>query len=147
MRIHENLFTFDGNTVAISVNANKVGTQWQRNDNTKDAYLIELVDSASDQGYVSIKRADGATGYITWTEIIKFNFDGALILPALASIPSSPGADNVKLHAYDHNGRTTLSKRDSVDNAYLLEGKGVSRIWRQPTQPSGAKVGDIWFKG
>jgi hypothetical protein len=118
---------------------------WTSSDNASDSYLIEFRDSAADQGYIAISRADATAGNITWTEIVRINFDGTLILPALSASIAAAAADALKIFAKDYVGRTSMAKRDSIDESYLLEGKGFSRIWRQDTQPAGAKLWDIWI--
>lgn len=147
MRITDYNILKDGDYVLISQNAtqNPDTLQWYRHDTARDAYLIEMLDSATNQGYIAIKRANAGGSFITWTEIARVNYDGTLILPALSSSIAAAAVDQLKLFAKDYLGRTALSKRDNTDEAYLLEGKGLSRVWRQDTQPAGAKLWDVWI--
>lgn len=147
MRITNNSLSRSGNYVLISQNAVQDPDTliWTSEDTSKDSYLVEMIDSAADQGYISIKRADATVGNITWTEIIRVNFDGTMIFHSLTETIAAAAADTLKLFAKDYSGRTSMTKRDSIDEAYLVEGKGFSRIWRQDTEPAAAKVWDIWI--
>ena len=147
MRITNDSLYSGGDYVLISQNAEQDEDTliWTSPDNSKDSYLIEMIDSAADEGYISIKRADATAGNITWTEIVRINFDGTVILNALTDAIAAAAADTLKLFGKDYLGRTSMAKRDSIDESYLVEGKGFSRIWRQDTQPAGAKVWDIWI--
>ena len=146
MRITDFSMITSGDYLYLSQNAtqNPTTLTWTRNDTARDAFLIEFLDSAANQGYITIKRANSGSGYITWTEITRINYDGTLILPALSASIASAAVDQLKLFAKDYSGRTALAKTDSTDEAYLLEGKGLSRVYRQATQPVGAKVWDLW---
>lgn len=147
MRITNDSLQRYGDYVLISQNAEQDEDTlvWTSLDNSKDSYLIEMIDSAADEGYISIKRADATAGNITWTEIVRINFDGTIILHSLTETIAAAAADTLKLFAKDYSGRTSIAKRDNIDEVYLVEGKGLSRIWRQDTQPAGAKVWDIWI--
>jgi len=147
MRITNETSYSGSDYILISQNAgqNPDTLVWTSLDNSKDSYLIEMIDSAADEGYISIKRADATAGNITWTEIVRINFDGTVILHSLTEAIAAAVADTLKLFSKDYHGRTSMAKRDSIDESYLVEGKGFSRIWRQDTQPAGAKVWDIWI--
>jgi hypothetical protein len=147
MRITDFTLTKAGDYISLAQNATQdpSALTWTRNDTSRDAFLIEFLDSAADQGYIAMKRTDSGTGIITWTEIARMNYDGTLILPALSASIASAAASQLKLFAKDYLGRTALAKTDSTDEAYLLEGKGLSRVWRQSTEPAGAKLWDVWI--
>lgn len=147
MRITDYAITRSGDYVLISQNASQDPTtlKWYRYDVARDAYLIEILDSAANQGYIAFKRANAGGGNISWTEIARMNYDGTLILPALSASIASAAVDQLKMFAKDYSGRTALAKTDNTDEAYLLEGKGLSRVWRQDTQPAGAKLWDVWI--
>jgi len=147
MRITNDSLYSDGDYVLISQNAEQDETTliWTSPDNTKDSYLIEMIDSASDKGYVSIKRADATAGNITWTEIVRVNFDGTMILHEQSASIAAAAANALKLFAKDYNGRSVLTKRDDTDESNILEGKGLTRVWRQDSEPADAKMWDIWI--
>jgi hypothetical protein len=147
MRLTDFTYTTAGDYILFSQNATQDPDtlKWARHDVSKDAYLIEFYDSNTDEGYIAFKRADAGTGYITWTEILRVNHDYTVVLPALSTSIAAAAVDQLKFFAKDYSGRTTLAKRDNTDESYVLEGKGMSRVWRQDTQPTGAKLWDVWI--
>jgi len=146
MRITNDYFNSGSDYVLISQNAEQDPTTlvWTSPDNSRDSYLIEMIDSDQDSGYVSIKRADATAGNITWTEIIRVNFDGTMILHEQSATIAAAAANALKLFAKDYDGRSVLTKRDSIDEVSLMEGKGLTRIWRQGSEPADAKLWDLW---
>jgi len=146
MRITEDTLSSDGKYVLISQNAEQDETTliWTSPDDTRDSYLIELIHAA-DTGYISFKRADKTAGNITWTEIVRINHDGSLILHELSATIVAATVDTLKFFAKDYLNRSVLAKRDNSDEAYLLESKGLTRVWRQDNEPADAKMWDVWI--
>ena len=147
MKLTDYTYKTAGDYILFSQNATQDDTTllWARHDTSKDAYLIEFYDSNTDEGYIAFKRADAGTGYITWTETFRVNHDHTLVFPALSTSIAAAAADQLKFFARDYSGRTTLAKQDATDESYVLEAKGMSRVWRQDTQPTGAKLWDVWI--
>jgi len=148
MIINEETLYGGGSRVYISQNAwqDTSTSNWYANDDNKDSFLIEMVDSATDQGYISIQHAPKTAGVISWTEVFRMNHDGSVLLNKVASLPDAPGADIFKMFAENYLGRLVPMMRTASETVNLLQGVGTSRVIRATSFPGSAKEGDILFK-
>lgn len=151
MRINDATVKSDGDYTSIAQNAtqNPTTLAWTANDNARDAYLIEMVDSASNQGYITVKRSPATSGIISWAEILRVNFDGTIILnSAFVLPPAAPAAGQGKLFLEDILGRLLPRFKTATDTANLLQSSGFGRIWMQEdgSFPTGAKLWDVVLK-
>lgn len=148
MYINEESMWGGGSKVQISQNAyyDDDLTNWYQNDNTKDSFLIEMVDSATNEGYISVQHAVATYGAISWNEVFRMNYDGSVLLNKVASIPDAPGADIFKMFADEYLGRLIPKMRTASETVNILQGIGTSRVIQASTFPGSAKEGDILFK-
>jgi hypothetical protein len=147
MIINEEILYGAGSRVFISQNAYRdVSEDWYANDDNKDSFLIEMVDSATNEGYISVQHSPKGGGIISWNEVFRMNHDGSVLLNKVASLPDAPGADIFKMFADDYLGRLIPKMRTASETVNIVQGVGTSRIFRQPTFPGTAKEGDILFK-
>jgi hypothetical protein len=147
MRINEELMDSGGSRVLISQNAvqDPDTLVWTSNNSNEDSFLIEMVDSTTDQGYISVQHAPKYGGTLTWTEVFRMNYDGSIILNKVTTTPDAPGADIIKFFADDYLGRLVQKMRTASETVNLMQGVNTSRIWHQSSFPSG-KDGDILIK-
>jgi hypothetical protein len=148
MYINEETMVGGGSRVWISQNAyyDDDLTNWYANDDSKDSFLIEMVDSATDEGYISVQHSPRTYGVISWTEVFRMNHDGSVLLNKVASLPDAPGADIFKMFADDYLGRLIPKMRTASETVNILQGVGTSRVFRQSSFPGSPKDGDILFK-
>ena len=151
MRITDFSAVTAGDYVSLAQNAtqNPSTLAWTANDTARDAYLIEMVDSASNQGYITVKRSPATSVAITWSEILRINFDGTIILnSAFLPSPAAPGSGQAKLYLEDFLGRLMGKFQTSSETVNLLQSSGFGRIWVQEdgTFPSGARLWDLLIK-
>jgi hypothetical protein len=148
MRINDATLKSDGDYLSLAQNAtqNPSTLAWTANDNARDAYLIEMVDSNSNQGYITVKRSPATSGIISWAEILRVNFDGTIILnSAFVLPPTAPASGQAKLYLDDFLGRLMAKFKTSSETVNLLQSSGFGRIWKQATAsfPAGAKLWDV----
>ena len=101
MRINDEHISGDGDYLSLAQNAsqNPSTLNWTCDDTARDAYLIELVDSASNQGYITVSHSPATVSVISWSEILRINFDGTIILnSAFIPSPSAPAAGQAKVY-------------------------------------------------
>lgn len=150
MRIYSYGLDVEGDHVAIAQNASQDPDTlaWTCDDTSKDALLVEILDSASNEGYIVIKHTNATTGTITWIELFRVNYDRSLIFNSVLSVPAAPGADQVKLFVDYFLDRLQAKVKTSSETMNLIHSNSIGRIWlsEDGSFPSGAKRGDILIK-
>jgi len=148
MRISESVLDSGGSRVLISQNAQQDPTTlvWTSNNSNEDSFLLEMVDSTTNQGYISVQHAPKSGGALSWTEVFRMNYDGSISLNKVTTIPDAPGANIVKFFAEEYIGRLIPKMRTASETINLLQGVGTSRVWRQSSFPGTPKEGDILIK-
>lgn len=92
----------------------------------RDILMIELVNTASEEGYISFKRAQAGGGKPVFVEFMRLDANGSLILTSSfielseISAPASPAADKLRLYAVDDTGTTKLAYKDSAGAQTVL---------------------------
>jgi hypothetical protein len=105
-----------------------------------------MVDSSTNQGYISVQHSPKTPGALSWNEVFRMNHDGSVLLNKVASLPDAPGADIFKMFADDYLGRLIPKMRTATETVNILQGVGTSRVFRQASFPGSPKEGDILFK-
>lgn len=152
MRINDAGMQSAGDYLSLAQNAtqNPSTLNWTANDTSRDAYLIEMVDSASNQGYITVKRSPATSGTISWAEILRINFDGTIVLNSVFILPpAAPSAGQAKIYLGEYLDRLMAQFRTSTETVNLLQSSGFGRIWVEKTSqfpPSGAKTWDICIR-
>jgi len=148
MLLNEDVISTYFDNVLLAQNAEKDPDtgNWTSIHNDRDSFLIEMVDSISNQGYISFKRSPMTSGNITWTEVLRVNHDGTILLNTPAITPTAPGADQLKLLVETFYGRLVAQVKSASETVNLLQSVGFGRIWRQDTFPAGAKTWDLLIK-
>lgn len=152
MRITDFTLSNAGDYISLAQNATQDPTllTWTCNDTARDAYLIEMIDSASNQGYITVSRSPATSSVISWSEILRLNFDGTIILnSAFLSSPSAPAAGQAKVYLADFLERLVAKFQTDTETVNLLQSSGFGRVWVQPDgsfPASGAKVWDVLLK-
>ena len=152
MRINESSTSGGGNYLSLAQNATQDSSTllWTCNDTASDAYLIEMIDSNSNQGYITVKRSPATSGTISWSEILRVNFDGTIVLnTAFVLPPDAPSTGQAKVYLDNFLGRLIAKFKTASETVNLLQSSGFGRIWVEPdgTLPSsGVKLWDIALK-
>jgi len=150
MKITHTEQTTLGDTLQLVQNArwDVATSSWKSTDHGKDSFIIDLENDTSDTGMITIYHAPatGSTAAPTFTELIKIAHDGSIVFNEQSSLGAVSSATQMKLSSTGYSGRTVGTKKDNTDEAYVMEGKWTTRIWRQAAQPANAKVWDIWIE-
>jgi hypothetical protein len=148
MRISESLLDGGGSKLLLMQNAEQDPStlNWTSNNSNKDSFLIEMVDSSTNQGYISIQHAPKYGGELTWTEVFRINYDGSIILNKVTTVPDAPGADILKIFSDVYIDRLVAKMKTASETVNLVQGVGMSRIIHQDSFPGSAKDGDILIK-
>lgn len=150
MRIYTYGLDTEGDHIAIAENATQDPDtlDWTCDDTGRDALLVELLDSASNEGYIVIKHTNATTGTITWTELFRLNQDRTILLNSVLSVPDAPGADQIKLFVDYFMDRLQAKVKTATETMNLVQSDKIGRIWlsEDGSFPSGAKRGDILIK-
>lgn len=150
MRIYSYGMDVEGDHIAIAENATQDPStlDWTCDDTGRDALLVEILDSASNEGYIVIKHSNATSGTITWTELLRLNHDRTVILNSVLAVPDAPGSDQIKLFLDYFLDRLQPKVKTSSELLNLVLSDNVGRIWYSKTDsfPSGAKRGDLLIK-
>lgn len=148
MKITQNEQTTLGDTLQLVQNAkwDVQSSSWKSTDHGKDSFIIDLENSTSDSGTITIYHAPktGSTAAPVFTEIIKIGSDGAILYKEQPSPLTITETNRLATFAQNYAGRSVGVNKDNNDESYSLQSMGFTRIWRQDTAPTNAKVWDIW---
>ena len=73
--------TEDTVQITQGVRRNKEDTAWEMIHQDRDAWMLEIVNSSqSEEGYISIKRAPATSGTPVFSELVRIDHNGNLIL-------------------------------------------------------------------